>query len=69
MSARHDPKQDRDICLEWVFKYHMYSGWFLLESGHKYKWIEIYPLLKILPETPDPSPYDKSVPGFLYKNE
>jgi hypothetical protein len=63
-----DPSRDRHTCIEPIIKDYVYSGWFLLESGRRYQWTKIHPLLKKLPETPDPSPYDKSVPGLLYKN-
>jgi len=63
-----DPHRDRVICLEPVIEEHVFSGWFLMAAGSRYRWPEVQPLLKEFPDSRDPSPYDRSARGVPYEN-
>ncbi len=60
-----DPRRDRFTCLDPIMRDSIYSGWFLLGRGDRHRWVDIQPLLKRLPETGGPSPYDTTVPGVF----
>ena len=64
-----DPSRDRVICLEPVIEEHVFSGWFLMAAGGRYRWTELQSLLKEFPDSRDPSPYDRSVRGVPYKKQ